>query len=41
MDATAAALDPLLIVDEAGRAQRVGELWAQRPVVLLFVRHFG
>jgi hypothetical protein len=41
MDATAAALGPLEIVDENGRARRVAELWAQRPVVLLFVRHFG
>jgi hypothetical protein len=41
MDATAAALAPLPIVDESGRARRVAELWSERPVVLLFVRHFA
>jgi hypothetical protein len=41
MDATAATLAPLEILDENGRARRVAELWRERPVVLLFVRHFG
>jgi hypothetical protein len=41
MDMTAAALAALEILDEEGRSRRVGELWTPRPVVLLFVRHFG
>ena len=41
MDATATALAALEILDEEGRSRRVADLWAQRPVVLLFVRHFG
>jgi hypothetical protein len=41
MHATVAALAPLEVVDEDGRVRRLGELWAERPVVLLFVRHFG
>jgi hypothetical protein len=41
MDTTAAALAALEILDEDGSSRRVAELWAQRPVVLLFVRHFG
>jgi hypothetical protein len=41
MHATVSALAPLEVLDEEGRVRRVGELWAQRPVVLLFVRHFA
>lgn len=33
----------LLAVGPGGgtRPQRLGELWADRPVVLVFLRHFG
>jgi hypothetical protein len=27
--------------DESGGKVRLGDLWADRPVVLAFVRHFG
>ena len=29
------------LVDDQGRAVRLGSLWADRPVVLVFIRHFG
>jgi hypothetical protein len=29
------------VVDTDGNTHRLGEYWADRPVVLLFVRHFG
>jgi peroxiredoxin len=34
-------LDGLIVFDAAGRHVRLGELWAERTAVLLFVRHFG
>lgn len=27
--------------DSSDRPQRLGALWAERPVVLVFLRHFG
>jgi len=41
MDQLANALSAIEIRDEHGQPHRVGALWAERPVVLLFVRHFG
>jgi hypothetical protein len=41
MDKLAGALDGIEILDQHGQPQRIGALWAERPVVLLFVRHFG
>jgi hypothetical protein len=35
---TLAALE---LPDSTGSARRLGELWAERPVVLVFLRHFG
>jgi hypothetical protein len=29
------------ILDPDGREHQLQELWAERPVVLVFVRHFG
>jgi hypothetical protein len=29
------------LVDPDGAEQRLGDLWAERPQVLLFLRHFG
>lgn len=29
------------VLDPAGRPQRLGELWHERPVVLVFLRHYG
>lgn len=34
-------LDGLNVFDSDGRAIRLGQLWADRTAVLLFVRHFG
>ncbi len=36
-----AALGALTLNDSTGSTRRLGELWADRPVVLLFLRHFG
>ena len=27
--------------DQSGAVHRLGALWAERPAVLLFLRHFG
>jgi hypothetical protein len=35
------ALAAVTLSDTAGELQRLGELWADRPVVLVFLRHFG
>lgn len=37
----ASALADLELLDPDGNPQRVGELWAERPVLLVFLRHFG
>lgn len=29
------------LTDSDGKPQRLGSLWATRPVVLVFIRHFG
>jgi hypothetical protein len=36
-----AALSETSLIDDAGRAHRLGELWRDRPIVLVFLRHFG
>ena len=36
-----AELAECLVQDEKGAEIRLGSLWADRPVVLAFVRHFG
>jgi hypothetical protein len=35
------ALAAIEVRDGEGRAQRLGELWREGPVLLLWVRHFG
>ncbi len=35
------ALAPVLATDLEGRPIRLGALWEARPVVLVFLRHFG
>lgn len=37
----AAALAGIELEDSEGNTRRLGELWRERPVVLVFVRHFG
>jgi AhpC/TSA antioxidant enzyme len=34
-------LDPLVVLDPDGCHVRMGDLWASRAAVLVFVRHFG
>jgi hypothetical protein len=29
------------VLDPEGRSVRLGEAWRDRPVVLVFIRHFG
>lgn len=29
------------LVDASGETRRLGDYWRDRPVVLVFVRHFG
>lgn len=35
------ALAEIALEDADGRTRRLGELWRDRPVVLVFIRHFG
>ena len=35
------ALTACEVSDENGHELRLGSLWAERPIVLAFVRHFG
>ncbi len=35
------ALAACEVTDEKGATVRLGSLWAERPIVLVFVRHFG
>ena len=35
------ALSALELPDPEGRRHRLGDLWATRPVALVFLRHFG
>ena len=36
-----AALSATSLIDDTGEAHRLGELWRDRPIVLVFLRHFG
>ncbi len=36
-----AALADCSLPDVAGEPHRLGDYWAQRPVALVFLRHFG
>ena len=35
------ALGAVALPDVDGGVHRIGDLWAQQPVVLVFLRHFG
>jgi hypothetical protein len=37
----ATRLAGMVLSDEEGRPQVLGQLWRDRPVVLVFIRHFG
>jgi hypothetical protein len=34
-------LSPIVLRDADGKDVRLGSLWDSRPIVLVFVRHFG
>ena len=36
-----AQLAAQIVIDPDGAEHRLGDLWAERPAVLLFLRHFG
>jgi len=36
-----AQLASVELKDPAGQPHRLGDYWARRPVVLVFLRHFG
>jgi peroxiredoxin len=40
-DTLAVALADLTLPDADGQPVRLGDLWAKRPVVLVFLRHYG
>ena len=35
------ALSDVTLADATGSTHRLGDLWAERTVVLVFLRHFG
>jgi hypothetical protein len=35
------ALSEVRLADATGTTHRLGDLWAERSVVLVFLRHFG
>jgi hypothetical protein len=37
----ASALAEIEVLDPGGRARALGTLWRRKPVVLVFIRHFG
>ena len=37
----ASALADVVLTDAGGDAVRMGDLWANRPVVLVWLRHYG
>jgi hypothetical protein len=36
-----AALAPIVLPDSDGSPLRLGSLWAARPAVVVFLRHYG
>jgi hypothetical protein len=36
-----AALSAVSLADADGTPHRLGDLWRDRPIVLVFLRHFG
>ncbi len=37
----AATLAPITLPDFDGKVVRLGSLWADRPAVVIFLRHYG
>ncbi|MFN2588220.1 MAG: hypothetical protein ABR613_08885 [Actinomycetota bacterium] len=38
---TAAPLEDIVLLDHRERAVRLGDLWRDRPVALVWLRHYG
>jgi hypothetical protein len=36
-----AVLSETSLLDSGGQPHRLGDLWRDRPIVLVFLRHFG
>jgi hypothetical protein len=36
-----ATLSDVKLADHTGVSHRIGDLWSDQPVVLVFLRHFG
>jgi hypothetical protein len=34
-------LESVSLPDPAGELHRLGDLWAEKPVIVVFLRHFG
>jgi hypothetical protein len=34
-------LAAVLLIDSSGEPRRLGDFWAERPVILVLLRHFG
>ena len=41
MAGVADRLAPIEVLDPEGRSVRLGDQWRDKPVVLVFIRHFG
>jgi hypothetical protein len=39
--ATAEALADIVLPDQDGNQVRLGDLWAERPAALIWLRHYG
>ena len=35
------ALQEIRLSDSGGEIHRLGDLWAEKPVIVVFLRHFG
>jgi len=35
------ALEDVRLPDAEGERHRLGDLWAEKPVIVVFLRHFG
>lgn len=37
----ASDLEEVILQDDSGRDVRLGDLWSEQPVALIFLRHYG
>lgn len=38
---TLAAIEDVVLPDSQGQPKRIGDLWKEQPVVLVWLRHYG